>query len=739
MLKKATSLILFVASVAAADTPPPPQPLSIPRASGTIRMDGDLSDAAWKTAAVIDRFYETSPSDNIPAKVKTIAYLTYDEKYFYIGIRADDPNPERIRAPYVDRDQVIGTDDNIAIFLDTRNDKRTALELRVNPRGIQADGIFNDANFNEDFSPDYFYDTAAAIDSGGWSAEFRIPFASLRYARTDPQTWNILVWRNYPRDFRYAFHSAPIPRDSNCVICHTHPMIGLTGLPAAGNLIAAPYITAQQVERPVGGLGGRLEREPFGRDAGIDLKWTPTANNAIDLTLNPDFSQIETDVAQITVNQRFAVFFPEKRPFFLEGFDLFDTPIQVAYTRTITAPRFGARSTGKLFGAAYTVLVTDDRGGGLTILPGPLGSDFALQDFKSINAIARVRKDFGRSFYGAVFTDREIRGGGHNRVFGPDVLWRPTESDAVAAEFLISDTRDPNRPDLSPGWFGDKKTGHAFSATWNHQKRTYDWFAQARDFGEDFRADLGFIPQVGYREVAGGFAFRRHPENSMFRFVRPNIFVDQQVDRDNNTILRRISPGIFVIGAKNLQADLSVRNDRVETGAGLLDQTYLSWFFQFDPSRRFTRIAFFGDGGQRIDFANARVGTGAGVGVAATVRPIDRLTLDLTLNHERLNVTGGRLYSANVQRLKTTYSFSAKSLLRVIGQYVTTDRTRSLYGFNVNPHDSTFLGSVLYSYKINWQTVLYLGYGDNRALTTFNDLAPVDRSLFFKVSYAIQR
>lgn len=740
MLKKATSIVLFIASTAAADAPPRPQPLSIPRASGAIRVDGDLSDAAWKSAAVIDQFYETSPSDNIPAKVKTVAYVMYDEKYFYIGIRADDPNPKLIRAPYVDRDQVIGTDDNIAIFLDTRNDKRTALELRVNPRGIQADGIFNDGNFNEDFSPDYFYDTAATIDGTGWSAEFRIPFASLRYTKSDPQTWNILVWRNYPRDFRYAFHSAPMPRDSNCFVCHAHPIVGLTGLPEAGNLIAAPYVTAQQVERPVGGLGGRLEREPFGRDAGIDVKWTPTANNAIDLTLNPDFSQIETDVAQITVNQRFAVFFPEKRPFFLEGFDLFDTPLQVAYTRTITAPRFGARSTGKLLGAAYTLLVTDDRGGGLTILPGPLGSDFALQDFKSLNAIARVRRDFGgRSFFGAVFTDREMRGGGHNRVFGPDILWRPNEGDSIAAELLVSDTRNLNRPDLSPSWNGSKQTGHAFTTSWNHQARAYDWFVQARDFGDDFRADLGFIPQVGYRELFGGFGLRRFPENSKLRFVRPNIFVDQQTDRDNNTILRRISPGVFVIGAKNLQAELNVRNDRIETGAGLLDQTYLNWFVQFDPSRRFTRIAFFGDAGQRIDFANSRVGNGAGVGINATVRPIDRLTLDLTLNREWLNVTGGRLYSANVERLKTTYSFSAKSLLRVIGQYVATDRARSLYGFDVRPHSSTFLGSVLYSYKLNWQTVLFLGYGDNRELTTFNDLAPVDRSLFFKVSYAIQR
>ncbi|HEV3485761.1 MAG TPA: DUF5916 domain-containing protein, partial [Vicinamibacterales bacterium] len=338
-----------------AATPPPPGPMNIPRTSAPVTLDGALTDAAWQQAAVIDKFYETSPGDNVPPKVRTVAYVTYDNRYFYIGIRADDPEPSKIRAPFVDRDGVIGTDDNIAIFLDTRNDKRSAIELRVNPRGIQADGIFNDANQSEDFSPDFFYDTAAQIDDKGWSAEFRIPFSSLRYDRGDPQTWNILVWRNYPRDFRYAFHSAPIPRGSNCLVCHTHPLVGLTQLPAAGNLIAAPYVTSEYVETPEAGLGSNLEGGDPGIDGGIDVKWTPSANQALDLTLNPDFSQIEADVAQVTTNRRFAVFFPEKRPFFLEGFDLFDTPLRIAHTRTITSPRAGARLTGKQGGTGYTV------------------------------------------------------------------------------------------------------------------------------------------------------------------------------------------------------------------------------------------------------------------------------------------------------------------------------------------------------------------------------------------------
>jgi hypothetical protein len=738
MLKTIGIALLFLATAAIADAPPPPSPLTLHRAEGVIRIDGDLSDPGWKNAATIDKFYETSPADNIPAKVKTIVYLTYDDRNFYIGIRCEDPDPRKIRAPYVERDQVIGTDDNIAIFLDTRNDKRTAMELRVNPRGIQADGIFNDANFNEDFSPDFFYETAAKIDSGGWNAEYAIPFSSLRYANRDVQTWNILIWRNYPRDFRYAFHSAPVPRGSNCFMCYMHPLVGLTDLPSAGHMVAAPYVTAEQTEVPRSGLGTPLEREPFHKDGGLDVKWTPTANNAVDVTLNPDFSQVEADVAQITVNERFAVFFPEKRPFFLEGFDLFDTPLQVAYTRTITSPRWGLRSTGKLAGSAYTLLVTQDRGGGLTVIPGPLGSFFAPQDFKSTDAIGRIRHDIGQSFIGAVFTDREIRGGGHNRVIGPDFQWRPNQSDSVTGEVLYSNTANPNRPDLSLAWNGSRSSSHALYAGWNHQKASHDWFVEAKDLGDRFRADLGFLPQVGYREIDGGFGLRFYPEKKIFRFVRPNIFLDQQMDRDNNTIFRRISPGVTIQGAKNLQAFVGVRSDRIETGSGLLDQTYGNWFIQFDPPRRFTRIRFTGEAGQRIDFANNRVGHGASLGVGTTLRPMDKVTFDLNLNREWLDVTGGRLYTASVERLKTTYSFSAKSLVRIIGQYISTDRNPTRYTFPVRAHSGSFLGSILYSYKLNWQTVLFVGYGDDRLLTTSNDLAKLDRTVFMKISYAIQ-
>jgi uncharacterized protein DUF5916/cellulose/xylan binding protein with CBM9 domain len=732
-------LVAAAATFASAETPPAP-PIQIHRAEGAIRIDGDLADPGWNHAASISAFVEGQPGDNTPAKVKTVAYLTYDDRYFYIGVRCEDPNPQKIRAPYVERDNVLGTDDNVAIFLDTRNDHRTSMELRVNPRGIQADGIYNDTGSIEDFSPDYFYDTAGRIDSGGWSAEYAIPFSSLRYPDRPDQTWNILIWRNYPREFRYAFYNTPVPRNSNCLVCHSTPIAGLTGLPHSGHLVAAPYVTGQHTENPTGAAGSPLERAPFHKDAGLDVKWTPTANNAVDMTVNPDFSQVESDVAQITANQRFAVFFPEKRPFFLEGFDLFDTPLQVAYTRTITSPRWGARSTGRLLGSAYTLLVTGDRGGGSTIIPGPVGSHFAPQDFKSLDTIARIRRDIGRSFIGAVFTDREIRGGGYNRVTGPDVQWWPTPTDALNAELLLSSTQNPDRPVLSSAWNGAHSTSYAFHTSWDRKRERYVAGAFAEDIGKTFRADLGFLPQSGYRNTGGYFGLRFYPDNQLFRSIRPSVLVDRQTDTNGNEIYRGTSSSVFLQGAKNLAIGFTWHaSEHFRVKDRLLSENYADWSIEIDPSRRVPHVALTGFNGQRIDFANGRVGTGGTLGLTATVRPLDILTFDANVNREWLDVSGGNLYSASVDRLKATYSFSAKSLVRIIAQYLSTDRNPSLYTFATSARDAGFQGSILYSYKINWQTVLYLGYGDERVLTLDNDLSNLHRSLFFKVSYAIQR
>ena len=237
----------------------------------------------------------------------------------------------------------------------------------------------------------------------------RIPFTSLRYKNGDPQTWAILMYRNYPRDRNYQFFSAKMPRGFNCFVCHANTLEGLQRLPAGGHFVAAPYVSSSAIGRPTAGLGSPLASDPMQQHVGLDVKFTPNSDTAVDLTVKPDFSQVESDVAQISANERFALFVPEKRSFFLEGVDLFQTPIQAVYTRTITAPTWGGRITGKAAGVRYTALVVEDDGGGSVVLPGAHGSSLASQDFASTVFVARAKRDIGRSFISMLVTDREGR------------------------------------------------------------------------------------------------------------------------------------------------------------------------------------------------------------------------------------------------------------------------------------------------------------------------------------------
>jgi len=745
------ALALLSTLPAAAASPAVGPPLTVPRAAGKIAVDGRLDDAAWQGAAVLDTFYETYPADNAEPKAKTVVYLTYDEHDFYVGIHAFDPEPGKIRAPFVERDKIVGTDDNVAVLLDTRNDRRSAVELRVNPRGNQTDALYNDSSGNEDLSPDFFYDTAAQLTADGWTAEMRIPLSSLRYPRQAENHWGILVWRNYPRDQRYAFHSSPIDRGSNCWICHSRELTGLTGLPGGGHFVGAPYVTGQRLGEPGNGPGSPLEDQKAKLDAGLDVKWTPSASNALDLTINPDFSQVESDVGQIAVNNQFAIFFPEKRPFFLEGLDLFDTPIAAVYTRTITDPRWGLRDTGKLGNTSYTVLLTEDQGGGSVIVPGATGNDFAPQDFSSKVLVGSLRRDFGASYAGLLVTDRENEGvEGHNRVAGPDFLWRRSQTDQMTGQLLVSDTRTPDRPDLYSGWNGGQLTSHAGHLEWLHTGRDWTWRATVQDFGEDFRADEGFVPQVGYR--LGRYALFRnfYPQSGLFRRVQPYTIVRYIESPGGELIQRQTNPGIQVQGQHNLAAGAEVAvRERLRVGDRVLEFSNVTGYFQIDPGRRFSRVGGNVTLGDSVDFANGRVGKGGDLSLFGTLKPTDHLALDFNADRQWLDVDGGgrstgeklrgRLFTAQIERLKVTYNFNARTFLRVIGEYLDVNRDPRLYTSSVGAKDGSFAGSALFAYQINWQTVLFVGYADDRFQNGFGDLQRADRLVFVKISYAFQR
>jgi Domain of unknown function (DUF5916) len=718
----------------------------ITRATGPIRIDGDLSDEPWRTAIRIDTWYEVQPGDNGTPPVKSVGHLTYDDRFFYAAFEFDDPTPSTIRAPLGDHDAISGNSmDFGGIFIDPLNTGRTAFEFFVTPRNVQYDAVTDDAS-GENSSPDFFWDSAARITDRGWILEMRIPFSTLRYRNLDPQTWGIILFRNYPRQYRYQLMSAKIPRGNNCLICHENLLSGLERLPKGGHLIAAPYVSATDTARPAGDvLGSPLVAAPLKPHAGIDVKFTPNANNAIDLTVKPDFSQVESDTAQISANERFALFFPEKRPFFLEGVDLLQTPIQAVYTRTITAPAWGGRVTGKEGGVRYTALVAEDAGGGSAVLPGPTDSSTVSQDFASRVFVGRAKREIGLSFVGALVTDREaVDAAAHNRVAGPDFQWRPSGADVVTGQWLFSETRTPDRPDLAGEWNGQQLNGSAFQINWNHNTRHLDWSAKYNNVASGFRADTGFVPQVGYREGYGSAGWTVHATGRFVSSARPFVTLDYQVEPSGSVITRDVEPGIEMNTRWSGFMQFRFVDNPTRARNTLIGRKQFAYNVQFSPSRLLSSVNLNGTLGQDIDFENARAGHGSTINASATVQPTDHLALDLLENTRWLNVdnsqpVGARLFIQRVSRVKGTYTFTSRLFVRVIGQYVATTRNPSMYLSDVDARSGEFGGSALFAYKLNWQSVMFVGYGDDRELMDQRHLERLDRQVFVKLSYAFQR
>ena len=725
-------------------SPQPGPPLTIQHAAGPIEVDGDLSDAGWQGIPVVGTWFETRVGDNVEPTVKNEGFLAYDDRYLYAAFRFEDPHPELIRAPIADRDQLSGNTDYGGLIVDSNNDGKSAVMFLANPNGLLYDAVSNDAS-GEDSSPDFYWESAGKVTPTGWTLEMRIPFSSLRYSRETSPTWGVMLYRNYPRDRHYQFFSAKLPRDVNCFICNSSKLTGLTGLPHGSHLVVAPYATAQRVDTPQGTLGSPLANGEFDGKSGVDLKWSPLASLAIDATVNPDFSQVETDAAQIGANERFALFYPEKRSFFLEGIDLFSTPFQAVYTRSINSPDGGLRATGRIGNTSYTALGAHDLGKGVVILPGPEGSGFALQDFHSNVGVLRVRHDLGQSFVSLLATGRVIDHGGDNVVIGPDFQWRPLTTETITGQALVSSSHTPNRTDLAGEWDGRTLEDVAGLLRWSHGTRNNDVFIQGQHVGPEFRTDEGFMPQVGFREAYFQAGYTVRPKTAFFNRIRM-FTVDWYDENTSGTPLaRRYSVGAGMDGRWGSFVRFELNRDDIKVGSQMFDRFRPEVVVQLSPGRVVNAINAGATFGDEIDFANARKGSGVQLNGSVTVRPSDHLELRGSASTRWLNVEdpilgSGRLFLAQIERVRASYSFNARSFVRLIGQYAQTTRNTSLYTYAERPKVADLNFSGLVAYKLNWQTVIYLGYGDDQKYEPSTDaLERRGRQAFAKVSYALQR
>ena len=313
---------VLAAPAAAAQAPAKADSLSSTRfdvlkASVPIKIDGVLDEECWAAAPAIPLPFEWQPGDNIPSPVKTECLVTYDLRNLYIAFRCFDPEPKKIRGHLMDRDDTdtLILDDHVSFMIDSFNDERRAFQFRVNPMGVQADANFSESEGYEDFSWDAIWNAAAKITDWGWAAEVAIPLSQLRFhASEGPRTWGFSAERSWPRDARHRMTSHPRSRSVNCILCQFNKLTGFEGITPGRNIEIDPTFTAGRTDAmdmagyPDGPLArGRIDAQP-----GVTAKWGITPNLILNAAANPDFSQVEADVAQLQINRRFALFYPEK-------------------------------------------------------------------------------------------------------------------------------------------------------------------------------------------------------------------------------------------------------------------------------------------------------------------------------------------------------------------------------------------------------------------------------------------
>lgn len=719
-------------------SPPPAraaQVRSITRSTAPVRIDGILDDGIWKTALQIPIEYEWAPGDNVKAPVETMSYVAFDDGHIYIAFDAKDPEPSRIRAHLDDRDQPF-MDDTVGFFLDPFNDGRRGFQFRINPFGVQMDATNSDVTGHEDWTWDAIWESRGEINEDGYMVEVAIPFSSLRFPRSsEPQTWGFMTMRDWPRSVRHRMRSQYFDNKRGCLVCQFDKISGLQGMEPGRNLEITPTLTGLRTDlRPE--PDGPWEKGAADPEVGVSVRWSVTPNVALNAAINPDFSQVEADVAQLDVNNSFALFYPEKRPFFLEGADIFSTPFSLVFTRTVADPDWGVKATGKEGGSAFGAFAARDKRTNV-LVPGYDRSDEDTIAGPSTDAVARYRADVGAgSSIGAVAT---LRDGAdyRNGVAGIDGDIRLGKSDRLRFHAVVSDTRYPaafaRRYDQKVGSFG----GQAFRLHYFRQTREWYWEAFGEQLSSGFRADSGFIPQVGKRTAIGRIyrSFFSNGKKKWFTAIGVGAFGDYTESTEGGKPGGGLDFPIAYEGPRQtaLSYNLSPNWDYY---AGTTYQNLRhNLSMSLRPSGTLT-FSLSGGVGGTVDYANARQATQVRLGPSLGLKLGRSLSATISHSYQKLNVEGGRLFTANLSELRAVYYFSSRMFVRAIAQYTDVARNQTLYTFPVPATTRQFFSQFLFSYKLNAQTVALVGYSDNARGDQTIDVTRTDRTFFVKLGYA---
>lgn len=723
----ASLLIALAATAHAGRTEISAEPAQFFRAYD-ITVDGSLNEPAWKAASPVTTFYETYPRSIAAPTVLTEARFLHDDQYIYIGVTAHDPRPDDIRSGLVRRDNITIDQDYIEILIDPLNTKRGAFVFTTNPNGARNDGQFNEVEHTVDTRPDLEFDVEASVGRDNWQAEFRIPLTTFRYRAGKEQTWTFVINRNIPRLNRILIQSIPEPRQATCTLCFGGELRGISLDRAVPPLFVTPQVTYAH-----SGDDHRIK-------GGLDAKWVPSSDTIVDLTLLPDFSQVEADDLQLTANSQFTLAVKEKRPFFLEGADVFQTPIQAIYTRSFGEPTAGLRITKRAETYDFSALLLRDQSGGLLLEPGSRTSSAAVQPFDSTAMAGRYEQQLGHFTVGALTSARLNSGdrGGENYLLGVDGTWAPTTSDRIALQALTSTTTNPDRPDLQSSWDGRHLAGSAYSGSWQHASdRWYATILQSA-YASGFRAWNGFVPQVDVSTRIGTAGLNFYPDSDVLSRVSSGFVYSSVRELGGSEISAELYPSLTLTLPRSTELVVNW-SPNAKNSSSIGPRTYDYWSITLSTTPAtwmpgLTVVSSFGEG---IDFRTGAVNKAQSLLATVPLRLLDRLELVTSVGYQAQDSKkdGERLFTEQDLRVDALWHFSAKLYIQAAYQHSRFDSAATDDGSSAAFLSRDEILTALLSYQANWQTRYFVGVRRN----TFGDSGPDDTQLFAKFSYVLPK
>ncbi len=667
------------------------------RADVPPEIDGRLNDTVWQTATAITDFVQYEPVDGAAPTETTEMYVAFDRDHIYFAFYAHYSDPSIMRANRVDRDRAF-EDDLLTIYLDTFMDQQRCFDFDVNAYNVQGDGIINLSTIGErgagipraDRTWDALFESGARIVEDGFTVEMAIPFKSLRYPQLPPgvpHRWGFQFVREIKERDRERIVWAPMTRDVRSFMGQMGVLEGMTDLSTSHNLEILPTVTGIRfgsLNTATGEFG--TSNQPEG---GVNVKYGITSNLTADFTFNPDFSQIESDLPQIEVNQRFPLFFPELRPFFIEGNEIFAVsgPVPLVHTRTIVDPLLGAKLTGKVGRFTVGVLTANDEA------PGNLDDENDPAFGRTAQTfIGRAKYDlYAESHLGAIVTNRDFLDS-RSTLGGIDGGFRLSRIHRLSAVAVRATHTDVD---------GVERDGHMVDLQLRRNGRNFDWSLGSYEISPDFDTDVGFVRRRDQRRVDGGVSFRWFPQNWILDWG-PRVTYGRNWNFDGVLEDVNLRESVTFSLARNLRSGAAHTRD-VERFGGVEFLKHRYSLFGGVDDRTFSTNVNWTIGDEIFyDQENPYLGREIATSIGIDLRPGSRLQSQIRVTTSRFSDTlsgGSEVFDIKILRGLTTYQFTERFLVRNIAEYNTFDKELDL--------------NVLFTYRVNSGTVFYAGYDDH--------------------------